>query len=351
LSEKLGLQEFMPIFVLKLENIFMKTKIHWGIIGLGKIAHKFAQDLRHVPDAKLHAVASTDRERAAAFADQYHVQYAFGSYEAILNCPHLDVVYIATPHVLHYSVAMMCLRKRIPVLCEKPLAMNSKEVQKLIETAKSNYTFFMEAMWSQFVPAFRKSLELVELGAIGRPLSIKADFCAKFPYDLKGRAFNHDLGGGSLLDIGIYPIMLALSVFGKPTKIQAFATMGESGVDYSCSVNFQYADGAIFMGHSSMMHHSRVEAFIYGDKGIIHIPREFHHPRTFLVERADNSLETFNMPFDGHGYQFEAAHVTKCLQTNQLESPIMTHQFSLDLMELLDAVRAEIGLVYAKHDV
>ena len=329
----------------------MKTKIHWGIIGLGKIAHKFAQDLRQVPDAKLHAVASTDRERASAFADQYHVQYAFGSYEAILNCPHLDVVYVATPHVLHYEVAMMCLRKRIPVLCEKPLAMNTKEVQKLIDTARNNYTFFMEAMWSQFVPAFRKSLDLVAAGAIGRPLSIKADFCAKFPYDLTGRAFNLDFGGGSLLDIGIYPIMLALSVLGKPSKIQALAAIGETGVDYSCAVNFQYDDGAIFMGHSSMMHHSRIEALIYGEKGIIHIPTPFHHPKTVLLEKGDGSVETFNMPFEGHGYQFEAAHVTNCLSTNQLESPIMTHQFSLDLMKLLDAVRGEIGLVYPKHDL
>lgn len=329
----------------------MKTKIHWGIIGLGKIAHKFAQDLRLVPDAKLHAVASTDRERSNAFAEQYHVPYAFGSYEAILNCPHLDVVYIATPHVLHYSVAMMCLRRRIPVLCEKPLAMNEKEVRKLVETARSNYTFFMEAMWTQFIPAFRKSLELVQSGLIGRPLSIKADFCAKFPYDLKGRAFNHDLGGGSLLDIGIYPIMLALSVFGKPSKIHALATMGESGVDYSCAVNFQYDDGAIFMGHSSMMHHSRIEASIYGEKGIIHIPTRFHHPKTVLLEREDSTLETFNIPFEGHGYQFEAAHVTNCVKASQLESPVMTHQFSIDLISLLDAVRAEIGLVYPKHDL
>ena len=329
----------------------MKTKIHWGIIGLGKIAHKFAQDLRQVPDAKLHAVASTDRERANAFAEQYNAPYAFGSYEAILNCPHLDVVYIATPHVLHYSVAMMCLRRRIPVLCEKPLAMNAAEVQKMVTMAKTNYTFFMEAMWSQFVPAFRKSLELVQSGIIGRPLSIKADFCAKFPYDLQGRAFNKELGGGALLDIGIYPIMFALSVLGKPSKIHAMATMGESGVDYACAVNFQYDNGSLFMGHASMMHHSRVEASIYGEKGIIHIPTQFHHPKAVILEREDGKVETFNMPYDGHGYQFEAAHVTKCLQTNQLESPVMTHQFSMDLISLLDAVRAEIGLVYPKHDL
>ncbi|MBL7817472.1 MAG: Gfo/Idh/MocA family oxidoreductase [Saprospiraceae bacterium] len=328
----------------------MKTKIHWGIIGLGKIAHKFAQDLRQVPDAKLHAVASTDRERANAFAEQYHAQYAFGSYEAILNCPHLDVVYVATPHVLHHSVVMMCLRRRIPVLCEKPLAMNTKEVRKMIDTARQNYTFFMEAMWSQFVPAFRKTLELIQAGAIGRPLSIKADFCSKFTYNLESRAFNKELGGGALLDIGIYPVMLSLAVFGKPKTVQALATFGESGVDYSCATNFQYENGAIFMGHSSMMHNSRIEASIYGDKGVLHLPSRFHHPKTILWEKEDGSVETINMPFDGHGYQFEAAHVTHCLKTNELESPIMSHQFSLDLIGLLDAVRAEIGLVYPNHD-
>lgn len=329
----------------------MKTQINWGIIGLGKIAHKFAHDLRLAKDARLHAVASTDSQKSADFAKQYGAPYHFSSYEALLNCPHLDVVYIATPHTLHCTNTLMCLRKRIPVLCEKPFGMNAKEVQLMIETAQANQTFLMEAMWTRFIPSFQRAIEIIQSGVIGRPLSMKADFGFFAPFNAESRLFNKDLGGGSLLDIGIYPIMAALCIFGKPSKISALATMASTGVDESCAVNFQYPDGAIAMTHSTVTAHTNIEAYIYGEKGVLYIHPRFHHSEMLTVKLYNGQEETLSLAFEGHGYQFEAMEVNNCLKNNSLESKIMSHKFSLDLIETLDAVRLEIGLVYPKHDV
>jgi predicted dehydrogenase len=329
----------------------MKSEINWGIIGLGKIAHKFAQDLKYVPNARLHAVASTDNKRSREFALQFKVPYHFNSYEALLNCPHLDVVYIATPHTSHFTNTMMCLRKRIPVLCEKPFGMNAKEVKTMIETANTNQTFLMEAMWTRFIPSFQKAMDIIKSGLIGRPLSMKADFGFQADFDAQSRIFNKDLGGGSLLDIGIYPVMAALTIFGKPQKISALATIGATGVDESCAVNFQYADGAIAMCHSTVKAHTNIEAYIYGEKGVIYMHPRFHHSKGLTVTLNDGQEDSLSLPFDGHGYQFEATEVTNCLKKNLLESKIMSHKFSFDLIETLDAVRKEIGLTYPKHDI
>lgn len=328
----------------------MKTKIHWGIIGLGRIAHKFAQDLRFVPNAKLHAVAASDSGRAKTFAEQYGVEYAFGSYEAILNCPHLDVVYIATPHPAHCTVTLMCLRRRIAVLCEKPFAMNATEVRLMIETAKAHQTFLMEAMWTRFIPTIHKTLELVEKEAIGTPLSIRADFAGIFKGDPNGRIFKRDLGAGALLDIGLYPVALTYFLWGKPDKIQAFAKLTDEAVDETCVINFQYQHGGIAHLYTSFVTQGHVEATIGGSRGRLIIHPPFHHSQNLSLDIHLDRCETINLPFEGLGYHFEAAHVNQCLQNNLLESPVWSLTNSLELIEILDAIRREIGLVYPKHD-
>ena len=329
----------------------MKAEINWGIIGLGKIAHKFASDLRHVPNARLHAVASTDAVRASDFARQYGARYNFGSYEAILNCPHLDVVYIATPNTMHCQNTLMCLRRRISVLCEKPFAMNAHEVKMMVETARMNQTFLMEAMWTRFMPSFQKAMEIVKSGGIGRPLSMKADFGFYTPFNPKSRLFDKDLGGGALLDIGIYPVMLALSLFGKPLKINALAQFSESGVDEECAVNLQFANGEIAMTHSTVKADTNIEAFIYGEKGVLQIHNRFHHSKALTIKLNNGKEEKITFTSEGNGYQFEATEVTNCLKNNELESKIMSHKFSLELVETLDAIRNEMGLTYPKHDI
>lgn len=333
----------------------MKTQLNWGIIGSGRIAHKFAQDMRQVPNAKLHAVASNDRSRAQEFARQYGAEYAFGSYEAIVNCPHLDVVYIASTNEKHCENAILCLKRRIPVLCEKPLAMNLNEVKRMLEAADKHQTFFMEAMWSRCIPAFQKVIELVEKDTIGRPLSIKAEFGFFHPFDAKSRLFDIKQGGGSLLDIGVYPLTLAQSILGKPLIINALATKNAlTGVDETCALQLGYQNQEIALLNTSVSAELPIEAYIFGEKGYIHIPPRFHHPHFFDVVLYDgfnkSKKETIKMPFDGHGYQFEIMEVNRCLSQNLLQSPRVSHAFSLDLMETLDTVRQKIGLVYEGHD-
>ena len=333
----------------------METETHWGIIGTGRIAHKFAQDLRLVPHAKLHAVAASDRSRAQDFARQYGAEYAFGSYEAIVNCPHLDVVYIASTHEKHYPNALMCLKRRIPVLCEKPLAINLKEVTSLIETAQQHKTFFMEAMWSRFIPCFQKIIDTVEKGVIGRPLSIKADFGFFQPFEENSRLYNKITGGGSLLDIGIYPLTLALSILGKPFKINVLAHLNPiTKVDETCAMQLGYESGAIAILNSSVTCHLGQEAWIFGEKGYIHVPIKFHHPHFFEIYHYDGKneprREIVRMPYEGHGLHFEAAEVQHCLRHNLLESPMMPHAFSATLMEIMDNVREKVNVVYENHD-
>ncbi len=333
----------------------MKTQVNWGIIGSGRIAHKFAQDMRKVPNVKLHAIASSDRSRAQEFARQYGAEYAFGSYEAIVNCPHLDVVYIASTNEKHCENAILCLKRRIPVLCEKPLAMNLNEVKRMLETADKYQTFFMEAMWSRCIPAFQKVIELVEKNAIGRPLSIKAEFGFFHPFDAKSRLFDLKQGGGSLLDIGVYPMTLAQSIFGKPLIINALAAKNaQTGVDETCALQFGYQNQEIALLNTSVSAELPIEAYIFGEKGYIHIPPRFHHPHFFDIYHYDGfnkpKKETVKMPFEGHGYQFEIMEVNRCLSQNLLQSPRVPHEFSLNLMATLDAVREKIGLIYKGHD-
>jgi predicted dehydrogenase len=333
----------------------MKTQLNWGIIGAGKIAHKFAQDMRLVPNARLHAIASSDRSRAQEFARQYGAEYAFGSYEAIVNCPHLDVVYIASTNEKHCENAILCLKRRIPVLCEKPLALNLKEVERMLAAADKYQTFFMEAMWSRCIPAFQKVLEMVENGVIGHPLSIKAEFGFFYPFDEKSRLFDIKQGGGSLLDIGVYPMTLAQSIFGKPLIINALAAKNKvTGVDETCALQFGYANQEIALLNTSVTCALPTEAYIFGEKGYIHISPPFHHPQHFDVFLYDGfhkaKKETIKMPFEGHGYQFEIMEVNRCLGKNLLQSTVIPHTFSLDLMGTLDTVREKIGLVYEGVD-
>ncbi len=323
----------------------MKTT-NWGIIGLGKIAHKFAADLQLVPNAKLHAVASQSLDRAQVFAAQHNATYAHGTYDEIVNCPDLDVVYIATPHVLHCENTLLCLRHKIPVLCEKPFAMNLRQVQKMILTAQQHQTFLMEAIWTRFMPTIEKTLTLIEHGVIGEVLSIKADFGFNAPFDPQRRIFNQQLGGGALLDIGIYPAFLALLIMGKPSRIKAFAKMSTSSVDEEIGAVLQYEDGRLAHLHATIVSKTKTEAFIYGEKGTIHLHTRWHEQTSMSLLLNGERPQHFHFEYKGKGYHYEAAHVMDCLRSSKTESDLLPLQFSNDLTTLLDAIRKEAGIVY-----
>jgi predicted dehydrogenase len=325
--------------------------MRWGIIGLGKIARKFAEDLRSLPGAELHAVASISSERAASFAREFDVPNVFHRYEDLACCSGLDVVYIATPHPMHFPNTMLCLEQGIAVLCEKPFSMNFREAQAMASKAAEKKVFLMEALWSTFVPAVSKAIEMARSGQIGELKMLRADLGFHNEYRANSRLFDLGLGGGSLLDLGIYPVWLALKVFGKPSdaQISTAASFSPSGSDETCVFTFNYGNGRVFIGHSTVAVTTGLEAQIFGEKGNIRLHPRWHHTQklTLTLQDGQNSTqEDINLPYQGHGYAFEAAHVMECIGSGYLESPLHPLRDSLDLVETLDTIRQKIGLVY-----
>lgn len=326
----------------------MNKVFNWGIIGPGRIAHKFAQDLQKLPNARLHAVASRSVERAQAFAEKYGAPHYYGSYPEIIDCPDLDVVYIATPHVGHFENTLLCLRHQIPVLCEKPLAVNLRQVQRMILTAQQTQTFLMEAIWTRFLPTHLKMWELINSGAIGEVQSVKADFGFQASFNPDGRLFNKALAGGSLLDIGIYPVFLAMNILGKPDDMAAFGQIGPTGVDEEVGILFKYKTGQMAHLHSSIRSDTKTEAYIYGEKGTIYLHSRWHEPSTMSLLKPGQSPAYFHFNYETHGYSYEAIEVMRCLEAGKIESEHLPLQFSADLMDVLFSIRHQIGLVYSE---
>ena len=318
----------------------------WGILGPGRIAHKFAQDLLTVPDAQLYAVASTDQQRANEFAETYSIPHAFASYEQLLTLPDLDIVYVATPHVKHHENVLMLLNGGVAVLGEKPFAMNSEQVREMVETARAKKVFLMEALWSRFMPGIEFALDLIKSGSIGKVVSVKADFGFKAPFLPDNRLFNKELGGGALLDIGIYPLFLSYLILGKPTTIKASALFGTTGVDEQCGMVLTYADGQLAMLDSTLLADTDCIGLIQGESGQIRIHSRFHENKGVTLVRNEQPTKPFGFNRETHGYDYEAQHVMQCLTSGKTESPLWSLDDSLNLMELLDAVRAEAGIVY-----
>lgn len=324
----------------------MPKTINWGIIGPGRIAHKFSQDLLMVNGARLYGVASRDAEKARSFAAQYGAEKSYGSYEALVSDPAIDVVYIATPHVFHYPNTMLCLKHGKAVLCEKPFGINANEVEQMIIEASKRKLFLMEAFWTRFIPATEKLLELLSEGVIGKLQFVTADFGFLGDPDPQKRVLNKFLGGGSLLDVGIYPVYLSLLLFGAPVNISAMASFTETGVDGFCSMLFEHSGGQKAILHSSVVAETPTEAIIYGTKGSIKLHSRFHHPQSITISKNDGHTETIEIPYTGNGYFHEISEVVKCIQQGLIQSERLPHAISIDLITTLDRVRREIGLRY-----
>lgn len=321
------------------------NKIRWGIIGPGKVAHKFATDIRKVPNAGLFAVASRNMDKARSFASQYHIATYYDSYQRLAGDPDVDAVYIASPHIFHREHSILCLKRKKAVLCEKPFAMNSKQVKEMIESAKANDTLLMEAMWTIFLPHFQMVMKEIKEGAIGNVTGIEADFGFSVRYDPESRLFKKELGGGSLLDIGIYPVFLALSVLGMPDKIEANATFFDNGADSSCNMVFNYGTHAKALLHCTLLKQTPTAAIIRGDSGKIIIHPKFHQPAAYTIEK-DGKTRRFDIAVSTLGFNYEIEHFSNLLLNGKTESNIMTFSTSEQLIHLLDAVRDAIGLHY-----
>ncbi|WP_298513692.1 Gfo/Idh/MocA family oxidoreductase [uncultured Kordia sp.] len=323
----------------------MQTKIKWGIIGLGNIASKFAADLQLSNDAVLYGVASRSMDKATAFAKTYHAQKAYDSYEALANDPEIDVIYIATPHVFHFENTMLCLQHNKAVLCEKPMGVNAEQVHTMVKEAKSRNVFLMEAIWTRFMPSYQKVLELLDEKVIGDIVSIRADFGFLGEYNTENRLYNKKLGGGSLLDIGIYPIFLSLLVLGMPSEIKAMARMTDTGVDSFCAMLFDYENDAKAVLESTFEVDTPTEGYIFGTKGFIKLHRRFHHANTITLYKDDTET-VFELPHSGIGYIHEIEAVNANIRNGDKENSKVPLAFSEQLITIIDQVKEKIGLQY-----
>ncbi|WP_395784840.1 Gfo/Idh/MocA family protein [Aquirufa sp.] len=327
----------------------MKTDqpIRWGILACGGIARKFADDLSHAKNGHLAAVSSRDIKRAQEFASHYDPSVkTFGSYEEMLSSGEIDVVYIASPHGLHYEHTLLCLEAGIPVLCEKAFAINSRQVAAMIAKAREKKLFLMEALWTRFHPSIAKLQEIIASGAIGEIKHVVADFGFKAVYDEEARWFNPHLTGGSLLDIGIYPLFISKLLLGQPLEMKATGVMAPSGVDMNCSIATSYASGATASLFSTFAAQTDTTCTVYGTLGKIYMHPRFHETKgmTLTIYGGEETvMETERL---GWGYSYEADAVQEDLHAGRTENAWMSHQFSQELMGLLDEIRSQIGLTY-----
>lgn len=324
---------------------------NWAILGCGKIARKFVNDLKILPNARLYAAASRSLENAQNFASELGFEKAYGSYGELVNDPKVDVVYIASPHSHHYEHALLCLNHQKAVLCEKAFALNSREVRSMIEASRQNQTFLMEAFWTRFQPSFLKAMEMIASGELGALKLIRSDFAFNAEYNPEKRLYNVELGGGSLLDIGIYPIFMSLMALGKPSEIKTMATFAPTGAEETIMMSFRYPGGENASLVSSFASYSSTQTEFCCENGFIRLNRRFYTPTSLTYWKTQEEEKTIVFEKGpGNGYELEAAHVMECLDAGLTESPLMPLSFSLDLMDTMDRVRKDAGIVFPTHD-
>lgn len=327
----------------------MKT-IKWGIIGTGIIASAFAEALNSLDNIEVTGVASRDLARARGFADRFHIRKAYASYEELASDSEIEVVYIATPHTEHKDNAALCIKNGKAVLCEKPITINQKETQHIIDLAKEHNVFLMEAMWTKFLPTTKVVKKWLQSNAIGNIRCIKADFGYRSEYDLNHRLFNPKLAGGALLDVGIYPITYTIHMMERlPDEIISRAVMGKSHVDDINTIIFSYQGGVIAQLSSSVAVEMGRDAVILGDKGKIVIPNFWMADHAKRYDIKGNLVEEFSEPFAVNGYVYEVQEVNSCLREGKKESTVVPLKDTMDIMKIMDELRTEWGLIYPQE--
>jgi len=321
--------------------------IRWGILGAGHIARKFVSDLKLVENAELIAIGARTRQSAEEFNKEFRAKYVHDSYEALVQNPEVDVIYIATPHNKHHECTLLCLQHNKAVLCEKPFAMNARQAAAMINMAKEKNLFLMEGLWTKFHPHFIKMQEMIKDGMLGEIKSVLINFGFKPVDPIPPRLFDPELGGGTVMDIGIYNVFMAMSVLGKPDHIDAVMTPASSGVDEQCAILFRYKSGAMAQLFSSFSTNLDIAADISGTEGRIRLTNRFFEPSTTIQYYKERNMEVVAVEKEpGFGFQYEARHVNDCLRKGLTESPVMSFTDTLLLMETLDKIRGIAGIRY-----
>jgi predicted dehydrogenase len=327
----------------------MAKKYKWGILTAGKMAAKFTRALKLLDTAELYCVGSRDIVRAQKFASEYGFKKFYGSYEDMVADPELDIVYIASPHSLHREHTLLCLQHKKAVLCEKSFALNGKEVSEMIEEAVKQKVFLMEALWPPFQPIYRKAKEILTSGEPGKIIHLNARFSFQAPFDPADRKFNLSLGGGSLLDIGIYAVIDALYFMGVPAEIIAKASFSPTGSEDLICIILSYEDGRMATLFSSFKTAGDIGCDIFCENGSLYFLRARDMSQQLKVVLTGKETKDFSLHPDGMGYQFEAAEVMKCLDEGKLQSDIVPLSFSQNLMDTLDRIRKAAGIVYPEE--
>jgi predicted dehydrogenase len=316
----------------------MATPLRWGILGTGGIAHTFASDLTLIDEGVVVAVGSRSQTTADAFADEFDIPHRHGSYEDLVADPEVDVVYVGTPHPMHYTDALLALEHGKPVLVEKAFTMNAREARDLVAKARENKLFMMEAMWTRFLPHVVAIRDLLAKGALGEIVTVEADHGQWFEKDPGFRLFAPELGGGALLDLGVYPVSFASMILGTPNRITALVDPAFTGVDGQASMLFGYESGAQAVLTCTSGARSPTRASITGVDARIEIAGDFYAPSSFTLIQRSGERDVFTFEHTGRGLRHQAVEVARCINEGLLESPVMPLDETIAIMATMDKV-------------
>ncbi len=318
--------------------------VRWGLAGPGRIANTVAKDFRHVHGAELVAVGSRSAERAADFARRHGIARAHGSYSALLADDEVDVVYIATPHPQHHALALAAIEAGKAVLIEKAFTATVQGAEDVAAAARARGVFAMEAMWTRFQPAMRRVRAWLDEGAIGAVVTVQADLGVLPEFDPHDRLFAPELGGGALLDLGVYVVSLAQWVLGNPERTVATGRRGRLGVEEDVTLLLQYPSGVAALLTTSLDSPMPGSARIFGRTGWIDVLPRFHHPTEAVLNRPGESPEHVVAPADGAGYSHELAEVTECVRAGRVESSVMPLDDTLAVQRILEDAGRQLGI-------
>jgi predicted dehydrogenase len=321
------------------------SAFRWGILGTGGIAQAFARDLAYLDDHIVAAVGSRTQESADTFKGEFPSATAYGSYEELVRSD-VDAIYVASPHPMHEEHALLALKAGKPVLCEKAFTINAQQAENLITYARDNNLALMEAMWTRFLPHIHQIQSIIAAGTLGQVETVIADHGQFIPPERALRLWEPELGGGALLDLGIYPLTLAHLILGAPSTNTAKATLTDKNVDLQTSMILTYANGAHALLSCTMAVRSTVTAVIAGDKARIEIDGSFYAPTSFRVITRDGAVTEYPSNYEGGGLREEAREFARVVRAGEIESPLMTHGTTLELMRQMDEIRRQIGVTY-----
>lgn len=324
-------------------------RVRWGIVATGNISTQFTRDLGLLTDdAVATAVSSRSQHSADRFAAEFGIENAYDDYRRLIDSGTVDVIYIGTPHPQHYAIARAALQAGIAVLCEKPVTLTAKQARDLIAVAAENKTLFAEAMWMRTNPVIQAFFQDLESGVIGEPQQVVADFAFHKP-SLPTRLLDPALGGGSLMDGGIYPMTFTYLALGRPAEVKAVGALNDDGIDLNVAMAWRYDSGAVAALTCGLKSQNPWVASVSGPDGSLQLPHRFHHPEYYVRSTAAGT-ERIDVPAHGLGYHYEATAVMQALRDGQLEVPSLPHAATVEILELLDETRSQIGVRYPGDD-